>query len=268
MPTTCTRCGSALGAIDRFCPSCGTPVPQGGQVDDVPAPPTPTAVAPGTDERGLRDRIFGFLPRKLRLPAMVVSIFLVVIVVLAAIGSDGTGGAGDGTLGGDYEPIASESRAQFMVKEVLRTAYNGVVDEIPNGEHDGLVIEGASGRAVVTGTRSYQSGQSCGTDCVSSQNNHDLTIVFEDFSYSRTTIDGTVSYRDTTWSQTSGVSGYSSGGSVMISGAEVQVLYESSLGDDEIRYGDVMTFSASANSPNVGNPSGSCTPSNGARYRF
>lgn len=59
LPLTCPKCGIAVTPSDRFCPSCGAPIPG-------PAPTMPPGAAPPVDIRQRVDQDRGFL-KKLQL---------------------------------------------------------------------------------------------------------------------------------------------------------------------------------------------------------
>jgi len=92
---------------------------------------------------------------------------------------------------------------------------------LSNGTYSNTQVPGTTGTATLAGTVSFQSGLSCGSSCVRSQNNTNLTIVFNQFvasatSNTSTTVTGTITYSDNEWSQQSGLN-YSSGGSLCVS---------------------------------------------------
>ncbi len=181
----------------------------------------------------------------------------------------GCDSSGDGGGDANIEAITSEGSAEFVVEDLSEgVAYNCVVSEIDHGTHSGTVVAGGSGTAAVTGDSTYTSGISCGSDCVRSETDTDLTIVYNNFTCmtadnTEATISGTVTYTDNTWSSQSGFS-YSSGGSVAIEGSNVA--YRVVDVDGSWGYSDTITFSATGNS--AAYLSGWCQPSNGTVYSF
>lgn len=273
----CPSCGAAVDASAAYCTSCGTRI---GSADPPADPAAPAASRTGSGPRSSRaassplDRLrasagsaLSFLPPRLRKPAVVaVGLVLLLVIAVALAPED------DAVAGADLPPVQSDGDARFLVTQVLRASYHGVVSELPDGEHGGTVVSGDAGRATVSGHKSYQDGISCGTDCVRSETDHDLTITFERFR-TRTAenvevvLTGTVAYRDDGWSQQSGGS-YSSGGGVAISGSSVDAAYVGTDAAGTFGTADVITFSASAGEPHVGSVSGSCTAGDGSAYSF
>lgn len=152
--------------------------------------------------------------------------------------------------GADLDPITDKWAANDAVEDVakcVRDALDGL-----QGTLSSVTVQGTSGSASVSGTKTYASGISCGTDCVRSETDIDVTVVFNNYtantaSNERTTVSGTVNYRDTSWSQQSGLS-YSSGGGIYVDGTNVafaSVVYDQSTGETRWGYTGTLTFNAS-----------------------
>jgi hypothetical protein len=126
---------------------------------------------------------------------------------------------GEGTTEPGFPAIETTLAAEYAAKDIFSAA-RAVRLGLANGSFSSQSVSGNSGTAAVTGTVNYQSGISCGSSCVRSQNATTITIVFNQFvvntaSNTTTTLTGTVVFTDNTWSQQSGLS-YSSGGTSCI----------------------------------------------------
>jgi hypothetical protein len=140
---------------------------------------------------------------------------------------------------------------------------------LANGSHTATVVSGLSGSATVSGIETYIVGASCGTDCVTSSRNINITVVFNGYKVkssdnTTTTITGTVTYADDTWSRQSGLS-YSSGGSVRIS-SKSTVNVDVAETSGSFAYSDAITFYASDS--NASYVKGWCIAKNGITYYF
>jgi hypothetical protein len=133
------------------------------------------------------------------------------------------------------------------------------------------VVTGQSGIATVTGTKSATNGVSCGTDCVSSSNTANLTIVFNDYlgpgsaTNTRTRITGTVVFTDNRSTRQQGLVFSSSGSMSAAISSAASVRYEitSSVGQ-VYGYADTVTMQVSGR----GSWDGWLRASNGVTYNF
>jgi len=172
---------------------------------------------------------------------------------------------------GGIDPITTDRDADYIVNHLADVVvHRAVVLALGSGTYDGTIVTGTSGTAAVTGYYTYEGNISCGSSCVRSETDADLTIVFDEFRFvyedssSYSTITGTVTYRDTTWSQQSGLS-YSSGGSIRVQGSNV--VFETVFQDyNRWGYADIISFDASGRSTD--NMGGWCIPGNGNTYEF
>ena len=191
------------------------------------------------------------------------------VCMLTLSGCGGGGGGGEGGGGSGAAPISSSSNARFVVRDIADGVINrNLLPSLSNGSHTQTLVSGLSGTATVSGTETYSVGQSCGTNCVRTSANVSITIVFSSYAVmsannTRTTLTGTVTYTDYTWSQQSGLS-YSSGGSVSVGGNGVSYHIVETSGS--FAYSDTITFDASGSGPAYVN--GWCRPGNGTTYSF
>jgi hypothetical protein len=165
------------------------------------------------------------------------------------------------------QSITHDYDAEFIIGNLISgVLYNNVVAKITQGNHSGTSVEGLSGNVRVTGKFNFSSGINCGTDCVKSESDIDLTMVFTKYRVmsndnTESTISGTVHYTDNTWSRQSGL-GHSSGGTIEADGSGVD--YKAVF--DNSGYQDKFSFSASG--ATLYSFSGWCIPKNGIRYEF
>jgi hypothetical protein len=167
----------------------------------------------------------------------------------------------------NLDPITNDYDAEFLIRHIAEGLMDAVLDDLSHGTYSGIKIYGISGDASVSGDYYYTSGIDCGTDCVRSERDIDLTVAFNKYKVMscdncEATITGTIYYTDNTWSRQSGLS-YSSGGTITVAGDNVvfKEVYDGRWG-----YSDVITFYASRSSGS--SFSGWCTPKNGITYNF
>lgn len=166
----------------------------------------------------------------------------------------------------ELTPINTTSSARFVAGDIVAAA-SGVRAGLANGTYTSVSRSGTAGSAIVSGTISHQSGISCGTSCVRSETNTTLTIVFTGYgantaSNTTTTLSGTITYRDTRYSQQTG-SGYTSGGSLCVTATTV-LQYRMTGTDAAGTFGlsdTIMAFSACGSETSQ---SGSLTTSSGS----
>jgi hypothetical protein len=188
---------------------------------------------------------------------------IVLILLSAAECSDENKTSSDSKL----KSIEEDYDAEFMVTEIA----DGIIDPnvlsaLSRGSYTGKVVSGLSGTATVSGLVDYSSHVSCGSDCVKSETDINLTIVFDEYRVMSCTncesvITGTVNYINNLWSRQSGLY-YSSGGLIYLEGTDVALkimIDEGSWG-----YDDIINFDASGSS----SMSGWCKASDGNTYSF
>jgi hypothetical protein len=166
------------------------------------------------------------------------------------------------------EPIADDWTAKDAVENVAECV-RIVLKEITTTTFNDVTVEGISGSANISGKEEY-TNSSCGTDCIRSDTDVDVTVLFDNYkaktsSNEETTLSGTVLYRDTRWNRQSGLY-YSSGGKVYCDGSNVKykaVVYDDS-GKPDWGYSDTISFDASGGTY----LDGSCTVGNGTTYYF
>lgn len=190
---------------------------------------------------------------------------LIMFFVLAALsaGCEKDKNSEDSNL----DPITNKYDAEDLIRHIADGVMNTVLDDLSHGTYTGTTVFGISGTASVSGDYYYYSGISCGTDCVRSETEIDLTIVFDNYHVMscdncEATISGTVSFTNNKWSRQSGL-GYSSGGSITVSGQNVafKEVYNGNRG-----YSDVISFSAAGS--DIYSISGWCIPKDGNTYTF
>ncbi|MBN2213432.1 MAG: hypothetical protein JW723_04245 [Bacteroidales bacterium] len=167
----------------------------------------------------------------------------------------------------NLDPVTDGYDAEYLIRHIAEGVIDAVLDDLSHGTYSGTIVNGISGNASVSGDYYYTSGIDCGTDCVRSEKDIDLTVVFSNYKVMscdncEATITGTVYYTDNTWSRQSGLS-YSSGGRITVEGEDVafKEVYDGSWG-----YSDVISFYASR-SPGD-SFSGWCIPQDGNTYDF
>jgi hypothetical protein len=159
---------------------------------------------------------------------------------LVACGSSTDAGSGQGLL-----PIGDSFTAGMVATDLAAVAYS-VRTGMSNGTYSGHLVSGSSGTASASGTVSFQSGISCGSSCVRSQNNTTLTIAFSQYAVNTntnttTTVTGTLTFQDTEWSQQSGLS-HSSGGSICVSSStSLNYRFAGTSGSTQFGYSDTIT---------------------------
>ena len=166
-------------------------------------------------------------------------------------------------------PITNAAEAAFAVQGVA-SAIDDVLGNLAHGTYTNEVVSGVSGTASVAGEKYYYSGVDCGYDCVRSYNDTAIEIVFADYKAvycdydtCATTLSGTVTYTDDTWSRQQG-SYYTSGGSVVMAGSDVSCYTVVSPGYiADWGYQDTISFMAGEEGYY-----GACTPSNGETYSW
>lgn len=170
----------------------------------------------------------------------------------------------------NIQAITDKYAAEDNVKHIAEGVMNTILKDLPSGAHNGEVINGISGTANVSGDNYYYSNIDCGSDCVKSEADIDITVVFNNYNAKScdncdATISGTVRYTDNTWSRQSGLN-YSSGGTISCSGNNVSFTEIFTSDYSTWGYSDVISFSASGKS--YYKLSGWCTASNGETYNF
>ena len=180
-------------------------------------------------------------------------------------GDDGDGGGGDG-----FVPITSAQPASLVAGAIGDATANLV----PSGTYNNAVINGTSGgTATVSGSKSFSGTQSCGSSCVSSSNNANLTITYHDYyarpgssTNTKVRLTGTVTYTDNRRTTQNGLSFSSSGEQRVTATSMLSVRLE--ITDSTGRtYGYADTLSAFTAFGSFSSD-GSMRPSNGVTYSF
>jgi hypothetical protein len=168
----------------------------------------------------------------------------------------------------NLDPIESEYSAEFIIKNLAEgVIYNKVLYSLAFGTYSNEIVNGTSGTAKMTGIYNYTANISCGTDCIRSVTNVNVTIVFDHYQVMSCTncesiVTGTITYTDNTWSQQSGLS-HTSGGSISLAGTGVA--FKELIDGGSSGWNDVISFSASGDFYNM---SGWCKAGNGITYNF
>lgn len=198
----------------------------------------------------------------------------VMFASLAACGGGGDDDDGVVCVGAcparGFIAIGDTTSAQSVAGALANSAANLV----PNGTYNNQTVNGLSGSARVTGSKSYSGVVSCGTDCVSTSNSANLTIVFSDYyaqppggsTNTKVRITGTLTFTDNRSTRQQGLA-FSSSGRMTVSGTGVTVRYE--ITDSQGRvygYADsVATISTTSTTGSTWND-GSLRASNGVTY--
>lgn len=193
-------------------------------------------------------------------------VFLSLILLIAMACKKEDENSENSNLEAITDKYAAEDNVQHIADRLMKAVFNN----LPNGTYTNQVVNGVSGTATISGNKLFQSGIDCGYDCVKSQTDYDLTIVFANYNAKTcdncdATISGTVHYSDNRWSRQSGLN-YSSGGTISCSGNNI-TFKEVITSDYNIwGYSDIISFSASGGS--TYKLSGWLTASNGETYNF
>ena len=178
------------------------------------------------------------------------SVAMALSLVLAGCPSGDDDGGGGSSSGGVTSVTSSQS-ARSLANDLVRVSRNAR-GQLTNGTYTNQVVKGpVSGTASVTGNIFFQSGISCGANCVRSENKTGVTIVYSSYaihtaSNTTTTVSGSIQYTDTTFSQQSGLN-FSSGGTVsMVGGTAVSYELIGTSGSTTFGTRDtLMSFSSS-----------------------
>ena len=168
----------------------------------------------------------------------------------------------------NLEPVEDVSVAKSLVEDIADGVMVKVMDELSNHRtYSQHKIYGISGSAILSGIYASDTDIDCGYDCLKSQHNINLVILFSDYNVMvydtcEVTITGTVGYSNNSWSRQSG-DNHTSGGFICLSGYEVsfKIVMDNSWG-----YQDVITFYVKGCNGN--SLSGSCTGGNEVTYNF
>ena len=194
----------------------------------------------------------------------------IVVALLLALLSACGGGGDDGESGaGDFVPITSTQPASLLAGAIADASANLV----STGTYNSTVINGLSGTATVSGSKSYSGTQSCGSSCVTSTNSANLTITYNDY-YSPTgrvtntkvRLNGTVTFTDNRRSTQNGLSYSSSGEQRVTATSMLRARLEITDSTGRV-YGYEDTLSA-LTAYGAGSWDGWMRPSNGVTYSF
>jgi hypothetical protein len=116
-------------------------------------------------------------------------------------------------------PIEDNEDASYVAAHIASAIRSGMY-ELPDGIHSEVEVPCFYGTMTITGVISRVENESCGTDCVTSYNNHEAIANLSDCSYIyrsflQSTITGVINYSDTTGVQQIGES-FSTLGSITI----------------------------------------------------
>lgn len=165
--------------------------------------------------------------------------------------------------------VEDSSSARTLAAAIGET----VADVVPTGAYSNTLVNGLSGTARVTGTKTYSGSVSCGTDCVSSTNSANLTIVFSDYlgrpgnsTNTRVRLTGTVTFTDTRSTRQQGLS-YSSSGNMHVTATGLAARFE--ITENGVTYGYSDTLATlNASSSSGSSWSGTLRGTNGVTYNF
>lgn len=179
---------------------------------------------------------------------------MILVMSAAVLFSCGGGGdSGSSGAGSTTGAIDERYEAEDAVRRIRSAVYDKVLYSLSNGTFSGTIVNGISGTAAVTGTESSATGVSCGTDCVRSTYDADVTVVFNNYKFdyasnNPVTLSGTVLYTEH-WSSTQSGLSYSSSQSITVrSSGPVQYYSFVDLTSGDYGYQDTITFNATSSS--------------------
>jgi hypothetical protein len=201
------------------------------------------------------------------------TILMVSVMMMTTISCGNSGGSSSDTssASSNSSTVSDKYVAEDAVRRVRSGVYDGVLAKLSNGTFSSTNVNGTTGTASVTGTESSSTGVSCGTDCVRSRYDADVTVVFTNFKFNYAsndvvTLTGTVVYTEHSSSTQSGLS-YSSSRSITIkSSGQVQYNDVITYSTGGSTYQDAVTFNASGSSEY--NLSGTLANGAGATFSF
>jgi hypothetical protein len=192
-----------------------------------------------------------------------------VAALLALLTGCGGGGGDDGGGGGDFVAITSAQPASLVAGAIADASANLV----STGTYNNTVINGLSGTATVSGSKSYSGYQSCGTDCLSSSNSANMTITYNDYyaptgrvTNTKVRLSGSVTFTDNRRSTQNGLSYSSSGEQRVTATSMLRARLEITDSTGRV-YGYDDTLSA-LTAYGSGSWDGWMRPSNGVTYSF
>jgi len=196
---------------------------------------------------------------------------LVVAVLLPLLSACGGGDDGGGGGDEDFVPITSTQPGSLVAGAIGDATANVV----PTGTYNNTVINGPSGgTATVSGSKSFSGTQSCGSSCVTSSNNANLTITYNDYyappgrsSNTKVRLTGTVTFSDSRRTTQNGLSFSSSGEQRVTATSMLSVRLEITDSTGRV-YGYADTLSALSAFGTGVSWDGSMRPSNGVTYSF
>jgi len=195
------------------------------------------------------------------------------VALLALAGCGGGGGDDEEVIcvGGcpaqGITEVDDSQKAKLLssaVADVARTA-------VPSGSYTGRVVAGLSGSASFTGHSNYTSGVSCGSNCVSSSHDTDVTIVFDRFRVARggnsvVTLSGRMTLTDNTANRTTPTTS-SSTGSIRVQATGLAARNEITSSDGRT-YGQDDVVNLVLQSAAGASWSGTLQTANGSSYAF
>lgn len=195
-------------------------------------------------------------------------------VLLAAAGCGGGGGDDDEVIciGGCPAQGVTKVDDSTKAKLLVQTMASAAADVVPQGTYTGKVVSGLAGTATFSGHASF-ARSSCGTDCTSSHNDGNVTIVFTGYrakygGNSEVTLTGTMTLVDTRTSRQSGQS-YSSSGGVDVRATDLRARNEIAASDGRVwGEADTIDFTATSSTGSGGAWHGTLVGDNGTAYAF
>jgi hypothetical protein len=213
---------------------------------------------------------------KLKGDRALATVFILVICFNVLLSGCGGGGDDDGAGGPSYwvldKPITTNDAAGINVG-YLHDAVTSVLSSLANGTYSGKVINCITGTVTVTGTEASQNQISCGSSCVQSTYDADITFVFnncnwKNLSNAYATINGSIKYSRSDWSRQSGLS-FSSSKSMQMNNVNGKVQFREVIDQGTSTahgYKDTFAFNASGSNPYLLH--GTLTAQNGVTYTY
>lgn len=100
---------------------------------------------------------------------------------------------------GGVHPIETNQDANYVASHIIQRIEDAV-NEIPEGVYRNYMVSGIFGTMDITGVISRTVNESCGANCISRYNNHEIVARMENYASatSPTVITGDINYSDTT----------------------------------------------------------------------
>ena len=127
-------------------------------------------------------------------------IFFACTATLLSCSSDaGDGGASETATCSGVHPIEDNQDANYVAFHII-SRVEDVVNELPEGNYNRHEVSGIFGTMEITGIVSRTVNESCGTNCITRYNNHEIIAKTSNYASaaSPTVLTGVVNYSDTT----------------------------------------------------------------------